>query len=162
MPSFRDSILRLYRQLVSGAEQSTALAAGSKLFLDGNSAVAVCEAAITGIATTSGSQFSTTSEVAWRSEQARLGRTLLGDRLQNLGTEGPRGAMAAAMGLSLAGERTTLFISGADLGAMPDLLTSAVERHLPLVIHMTPRIRITPSVVVMTPSPSQSKVVQPH
>lgn len=45
--------------------------------------------------------------------------------------------MAAAMGLSLAGERTTLFISGADLGAMPDLLTSAVERHLPLVIHMT-------------------------
>jgi len=137
MPSFRDSILRLYRQLVSGAEQPTTLAPGSELFLDGNSAVAVCEAAITGIATTCGSQFSATSEVAWRSEQARLGRTLLGDRLQNLGTEGPRGAMAAAMGLTLAGERATLFISGADLGAMPDLLTSAVERHLPLVIHMT-------------------------
>jgi len=137
MPSFRDTVLRLYRQMVGAAGQATTLAPGSELFLDGSSAVAVCEAAITGIATTCGSLFSTTSEIAWRSEQARLGRTLLGERLQNLGTEGPRGAMAAAMGLSLAGERATLFLSGADLGAMPDLLTSAVERHLPLVIHMT-------------------------
>jgi pyruvate-ferredoxin/flavodoxin oxidoreductase len=137
MPSFRDTILRLYRQLVSANAQPGTLAAGSEIFLDGSSAIAVCEAAITGIATTSGSQFSITSEVAWRSEQARLGRTLLGGRLQNLGTEGPRGAMAAAMGLTLAGERATLFVSGADLGAMPDLLTAAVERHLPLVVHMT-------------------------
>ena len=50
-----------------------------------------------------------------------------------------RGALAAAIGLSMSGTRATAFLSSPDLMKVQDLLISAVGRHLPLVLHLTNR-----------------------
>ena len=43
--------------------------------------------------------------------------------------EGPRGIVATATGLALAGRRATAFLSGPDLAAAQDLLLSAAGKH---------------------------------
>ena len=53
--------------------------------------------------------------------------------------EGPRGMVAAATGLALAGRRATAFLSGAELAATQDLLISAAGKHAPLVLHVATR-----------------------
>jgi pyruvate-ferredoxin/flavodoxin oxidoreductase len=53
--------------------------------------------------------------------------------------EGPRGRLAAATGLALAGHRATAHLSGQEIGAVEDLLVSAAGRHAPLVVHLTTR-----------------------
>ena len=50
--------------------------------------------------------------------------------------EGPRGIVAAATGLALAGRRATAFVSGSDIAAAQDLLISAAGKHAPLVLHL--------------------------
>jgi pyruvate-ferredoxin/flavodoxin oxidoreductase len=50
-----------------------------------------------------------------------------------------RGALAAAIGLSMSGIRATAFLSSPDLMKVQDLLISAVGRHLPLVLHLNNR-----------------------
>jgi len=50
-----------------------------------------------------------------------------------------RGAMAAAIGLSMSGTRATAFLSSPDLMQVQDLLVTAVGRHLPLVLHLSNR-----------------------
>ena len=53
--------------------------------------------------------------------------------------EGPRGIVASATGLALAGRRATAFLSGPDLAAAQDLLLSAAGKHAPFVLHATAR-----------------------
>ncbi|MDH3777742.1 MAG: hypothetical protein OES59_02885, partial [Gammaproteobacteria bacterium] len=53
--------------------------------------------------------------------------------------EGPRGMVAAATGLALAGGRATAFLSGTDIAATQDLLISAAGKHAPLVLHLATR-----------------------
>ena len=53
--------------------------------------------------------------------------------------EGPRGIVAAATGLALAGRRATAFLSGTDIAAAQDLLISAAGKHAPLVLHLGTR-----------------------
>jgi len=53
--------------------------------------------------------------------------------------EGPRGTVAAATGLALAGRRATAFLSGTDIAAAQDLLISAAGKHAPLVLHVATR-----------------------
>ncbi|MDP6693394.1 MAG: hypothetical protein QF444_03625, partial [Phycisphaerales bacterium] len=48
----------------------------------------------------------------------------------------PRSAFASAMGLSLTGERATVFLTATDLHACQDLLIECVRQHLPIVIHV--------------------------
>ena len=48
----------------------------------------------------------------------------------------PRSAFASAMGLALAGERSTVFLKATDMYACQDLLVECVSQHLPLVIHL--------------------------
>ncbi|MDJ0749002.1 MAG: 4Fe-4S binding protein [Woeseiaceae bacterium] len=50
--------------------------------------------------------------------------------------EGPRGLVAEASGLALAGRRSTAFLSGQDLAAVQDLLVAAAGKHAPLVLHV--------------------------
>ena len=50
-----------------------------------------------------------------------------------------RGAIAAAIGLSMSGTRATAFLSSPDLMKTQDLLVTAVGRHLPLVLHLSNR-----------------------
>ena len=53
--------------------------------------------------------------------------------------EGPRGRVAAATGMALAGRRAAAFLSGTDIAAGQDLLTSAAGKHAPLVLHLNTR-----------------------
>ncbi|NIL93309.1 MAG: hypothetical protein GTO71_02450 [Woeseiaceae bacterium] len=53
--------------------------------------------------------------------------------------EGPRGIIATATGLALAGRRVTAFLSGTDIAAAQDLLISAAGKHVPLVLHVSTR-----------------------
>lgn len=50
--------------------------------------------------------------------------------------DGPRGIVAEASGLALAGRRATAFLSGQDLAAVQDLLVAAAGKHAPLVLHV--------------------------
>ena len=53
--------------------------------------------------------------------------------------EGPRGMLASATGLALAGRRATASLSGTDIAATQDLLISAAGKHAPLVLHLGTR-----------------------
>jgi len=53
--------------------------------------------------------------------------------------EGPRGMVAAATGLALAGRRATVFLTGTDIATAQDLLNSAAGKHAPLVLHLGTR-----------------------
>lgn len=53
--------------------------------------------------------------------------------------EGPRGVVAAATGLALAGRRATAFLAGTEIAATQDLLSSAAGKHAPLVLHLCTR-----------------------
>ncbi len=53
--------------------------------------------------------------------------------------EGPRGRVAAATGMALAGRRAAAFLSGTEIAASQDLLTSAAGKHAPLVLHLNTR-----------------------
>jgi len=127
-----DIAIRLYRRFFKK------VGGGADLFadtvLDGNSAAALAEAGVCSAAAVSGS--GPAAETLWRQLVWQRDTNVFGEHLQTLESEGPRGAIAAASGLTLAGCRATAFLSGTDLAGCDDLLRSAVGRHLPLVVHM--------------------------
>jgi len=49
--------------------------------------------------------------------------------------DGPRGALAGALGMALSGLRTTAFLNGRDLPGLSDLLSQAAGLQAPLVLH---------------------------
>ncbi len=136
MPSFASSALRLLRQVLGTSSRIQGPYAGTPAALDGNTAIAVTEAGIGDGAGLGASFPADTAALAWRAEQQRLGVNLMGEPLTGINAEGPRGALAAAIGLSLSGSRACAFLSGPDLATAQDLLTSAAGRHLPLVVHL--------------------------
>ncbi len=136
MPSFASSALRLVRQILGAPSRNQGAYAGTPTALDGNTAVAVIEAGIGEGAGLGASFPADTAALSWRAEQQRLGVNMMGEPLTGLNAEGPRGALAAAIGLTLSGNRACAFLSGPDLATAQDLLTSAAGRHLPLVVHL--------------------------
>jgi len=139
MPSFANSALRLLRRLLGAPTRVTGPYAGELTALDGNTAVAVTEAAIAELAVLGASFPADAADAAWRTEQLRHGRNQLGNVLGTQGAESPRGALAEALGLAMGGIRTTTFLAAPDLAAAQDLLRLAVGRRLPLVIHLANR-----------------------
>lgn len=139
MPSFANSALRLLRHLLGAPTRAAGPYAGEPTALDGNTAVAVTEAAIAELAALGASFPADAADLAWRTEQLRRGRNGFGDALGNQGAEGPRGALAAALGLAMGGTRATVFLSAPDLAAGQDLLRLAAGRRLPLVVHLANR-----------------------
>ena len=139
MPSFANSALRLLRRILGAPSRTAGPYAGELTTLDGNTAVAVTEAAIAESAGLGASFPAETADLAWRTEQRRHGRNLLGSALDNQTAEGPRGALATALGLTMGGTRATSFLSAPDLAAARDLLGSAAGRRLPLVVHLCNR-----------------------
>ena len=137
MPDFTATAIRLYRTLFGAPPGSTLAEEGVDAVLDGNSAVALSEAMITQDAVLGGSFPSAGADIAWRSQSG--GVNLFGASLAAQQSEGPRGAVAAAMGLALAGRRVTGFLSGPDIAAVQDLLVSAAGRNLPMVLHLSNR-----------------------
>ncbi len=107
--------------------------------LDGNSAVALSEAGIAGHAVLGGTFPSSDADRVWRGEIDQGNTNLYGEPLCAQSAEGPRGIVAAATGLALAGRRATAFLSGPDIAAAQDLLISAAGKHVPLVLHLGTR-----------------------
>ncbi len=140
MPNFTESALRLLKPLFGNRLRVKGSDTGSSAVLDGNSAIALTEAMVSQAA---GLCASTTTDIAalvWRTEQQRRDNSQNREhRLATVSTEGARGALAAATGLSMSGVRAAAFISGQESASLQDLLSSISGRHLPLVVHIDNR-----------------------
>lgn len=109
MAALRDIAIHWYRRAFGAPAGSDIREQGLDTVLDGNNAVAVSESAI--------------------ASQLVAGRF----------AEGPRGLIASATGLALAGRRATASLTGPDMAAAQDLLISAAGKHVPLVLHLVAR-----------------------
>ena len=136
MLNLTDTAIRLYRQLFGSPELAGQLHDGLQTVLDGNTAIAITEAGITEVAAMGGSFLQQGAPLTWLAEQQRLTKNFFGEALSVQQADSPRGALASAMGVSLSGHRSTVFLNAQDLSACQDLLSTAAGRHLPLVIHL--------------------------
>jgi pyruvate-ferredoxin/flavodoxin oxidoreductase len=139
MPSFANSALRLLRRVLGSPVRGVGPYGGEPTSLDGNTAVALAEAGIADAAGLGASFPAESADLAWRSSLYRGRGNLFGSSLASVSAEGPRGALAAAIGLAMGGSRATCFLSGPDLAGALDLLRSAAGRRLPLVLHLANR-----------------------
>jgi pyruvate-ferredoxin/flavodoxin oxidoreductase len=138
MPVLRNVAIRWYRKVFGAPAGSDIREQGLDTVLDGNTAVALSEAGIATHAVLGGGSPATPADSVWLGE-VEHGTNLFGQALAAQTTEGPRGIIAAATGLALAGRRATAFLSGTDIGAAQDLLISAAGKHAPLVLHVGTR-----------------------
>ncbi|MCA9548805.1 MAG: 4Fe-4S binding protein [Myxococcales bacterium] len=112
---------------------------GVEAEVDGRAAVALMEALVAeaaGLGAPAAQDPDThalLAAVAKRSAEAPS-QVSLRDALIDPG-DGPRGAVASALGMALGGLRTTAFVSGDDLVMARDLLAQAAAWQVPLVIH---------------------------
>jgi pyruvate-ferredoxin/flavodoxin oxidoreductase len=139
MATLRTIAIHWYRKVFGAPPGSDIREEGLSTVLDGNSAVALSEASIAGHAVLGGTSPSSDAELVWRGEIDHGNTNLYGEPLAAQSAEGPRGIVAAATGLALAGRRATAFLSGPDIAAAQDLLISAAGKHAPLVLHITTR-----------------------
>ncbi len=139
MSGLRTMAIRWYRKVFGAPAGSDIRDEGLETVLDGNSAVALSEAGIAGHAVLGGSFPSADADSVWLGELEHGNTNLFGEALSAQSAEGPRGIVAAATGLSLAGRRATAFLSGPDIAAAQDLLVSAAGKHAPLVLHLGTR-----------------------
>jgi pyruvate-ferredoxin/flavodoxin oxidoreductase len=138
MPVLRKLAINWYRKVFGAPAGSDIREQGLDTVLDGNTAVALSEAGIATHAVLGGGAPASPADAVWLGEVAH-GSNLFGQALAAQTAEGPRGIVAAATGLALAGRRTTAFLSGSDLGATQDLLVSAAGKHAALVLHVGAR-----------------------
>lgn len=139
MATLRTIAIHWYRKVFGAPPGSDIREEGLSTVLDGNSAVALSEASIAGHAVLGGTFPSSDAESVWRGEIDHGNTNLYGEPLAAQSAEGPRGVVAAATGLALAGRRATAFLSGPDIATAQDLLISAAGRHAPLVLHLGTR-----------------------
>ncbi len=143
MPNFTETAIRLYSRLFGSPELAGQLPDGVETVLDGNTAVAITEAAIADSAALGGGFPGSGANTAWQAEQQRQHSNMFGGQLGHVDTESGRGALAAAIGLAMSGQRATAFLDSQQLAASQDLLVNAAGRHLPLVLHLTNRALAT-------------------
>ncbi len=139
MSGLRNIAIRWYRDVFGAPAGSDIREEGLDCVLDGNSAVALSETGIATHAVLGGSSPCTDADAVWLGELEHGGTNLFGEALSAQTAEGPRGVIAAATGLALAGRRATAFLSGTDIAAAQDLLISAAGKHVPLVLHVGTR-----------------------
>jgi pyruvate-ferredoxin/flavodoxin oxidoreductase len=139
MPSFTEVAIRLYSRFFASPELAGQLPDGVETVLDGNTAVAIAEAAIADSAALGGGFPGSGANSAWQAEQQHQRHNMFGGLLGQVDAESGRGALAAAIGLALSGQRATAFLDSQQLTASQDLLVNAAGRHLPLVLHLTNR-----------------------
>ena len=140
MLNITETAIRLYRQIFGTPEFAGQLADGIETVLDGNTAIAVTEACITEVAALGGGFLEQGAALAWLSEQQRVSTNLFGEKLSVQQADSPRGALASAIGVTLSGHRSTVFLSAQELSGCQDILQTAVGRRLPLVIHLDNRL----------------------
>ncbi|MGB5490684.1 MAG: hypothetical protein WBM76_07665, partial [Woeseiaceae bacterium] len=139
MSGLRSVAIHWYRKVFGAPVDSDIRNEGLDTVLDGNSAVALSEAGISSHAVLGGSFPCAAADSIWLGELAHCNTNLFNEALSAQTAEGPRGMVAAATGLALAGRRATSFLTGPDLAAAQDLLTSAAGKHVPLVLHLGTR-----------------------
>ena len=139
MSALRNVAIDWYRWVFGAPAGSDIRDEGLDCVLDGNSAVAFSEAAIATHAVLGGAAPTAEADSVWLGQLENTATNLFGEPLSAQTAEGPRGIVAAATGLALAGRRATAFLSGSDIGAVQDLLTSAAGKHVPLVLHVGSR-----------------------
>ncbi|MDY7110277.1 MAG: hypothetical protein SYC29_16735, partial [Planctomycetota bacterium] len=139
MTSFAASSLRFLHRLLHGRGVAPPAAGGETLVLDGISAAAVTEAIIAQSGALAAAFPAAAGARAFRRRRDHRNVNQFGEPLTTIDADSARGALSAAIGLALSGERATTFLSGPDLLAAQDLLASAAGRHLPLVIHLACR-----------------------
>jgi len=142
MPALRNIAIHWYRKVFGAPAGSDIREEGLDCVLDGNSAVVLSEAGIATHAVLGGSSPCAEADSVWLGELEHGGTNLFGEALSAQTTEGPRGIIAAATGLALAGRRATAFLSGTDIAAAQDLLISAAGKHVPLVLHVGTRAAV--------------------
>ena len=142
MPALRNIAIRWYRDVFGAPAGSDIREEGLDCVLDGNSAVALSEAGIATHAALGGSLPCAEADAVWLGELEHGATNLFGEALSAQTTEGPRGIIAAATGMALAGRRATAFLSGTDIAAAQDLLISAAGKHVPLVLHVGTRAAV--------------------
>ncbi|MDP7094397.1 MAG: 4Fe-4S binding protein [Gammaproteobacteria bacterium] len=133
----------MYRKVFGAPPGSDLAAEGQDTALDGNNAIALAEAGIAQHAVLGGSFPADDADSSWLSELEAGAANLYGAMLAAQSAEGPRGVVAAATGLALAGRRATAFLSGPDVAAAQDLLVAAAGQHAPLVVHLSNRALAT-------------------
>jgi len=139
MATLRTIAIHWYRKVFGAPPGSDIREEGLATVLDGNSAVALSEASIAAHAVLGSTFPASDAETVWRGEIEHGNANLYGEPLAAQSAEGPRGMVAAATGLALAGRRATAFLSGPDVAAAQDLLISAAGKHAPLVLHLATR-----------------------
>jgi pyruvate-ferredoxin/flavodoxin oxidoreductase len=139
MPGLRNVAIHWYRKTFGAPAGSDIREEGLDTVLDGNSAVALSEAGIASHVVLGGAFPSSDADAVWLGELGQGNANLYGETLAAQTAEGPRGIVAAATGLALAGRRATAFLSGPDIAAAQDLLISAAGKHAPLVLHLGTR-----------------------
>ncbi len=135
MPSFTEIASRLYRQLLGLQRTPQSDEHGITTLLEGTVAIATVEAILSEASATGDSFPPEQGAIALRGEQQRQQLNLFGQPLLQLESESPRAALSGAMGLVLAGKRSSCSLWSSDLAAAQDLVRRAVGQHLPLVIH---------------------------
>ena len=127
---------RLLRRRSAAAGETTQ-AAALRLALDGETATALLALELGDAAGLKSGDSRATATRVWRRSGGRADTS----RTRSLGVEetGPRGALAAAMGLSLTGMRASAFVSSDDLTSSAALLRAMSGRPLPLVVHLSAR-----------------------
>ena len=139
MSALRNLAIDWYRKAFGAPAGSDIRDEGLDCVLDGNSAVALSEAAIATHAVLGGAAPAADADAVWLNQLDHGATNLFGEPLSAQTAEGPRGIVAAATGLALAGRRATAFLSGSEVAAVQDLLLSAAGKHVPLVMHVGSR-----------------------
>jgi pyruvate-ferredoxin/flavodoxin oxidoreductase len=131
MASLKNTAIRLYRRFFGSPTAAADHAAGIEAVLRGDTAIAISEATISQEAT-----LSNLTRSSW-AFNAPTDMNTFGQPIATLQAESARGALSAAIGLTLSGRRATTFLDGQDIAAVQDLMYSASGRHLPLVVHLS-------------------------
>ena len=97
MATLRTIAIHWYRKVFGAPPGSDIREEGLSTVLDGNSAVALAEAGISGHAVLGGTFPSTDAEMVWRGEIDHGNTNLYGEALAAQSAEGPRGIVAASM-----------------------------------------------------------------
>lgn len=135
MPSVNRLAVRLYRRFFGSAQGAAPLQADA--VLEGASAVAYTESLTCDSAVLTASSVTHGAAQTWRQQRSRVGQNSFAQPTNTLDTESAQGALAAAIGQCLSGRRAATFFAGDELASAQTLLRDAVERHLPLVVHLT-------------------------
>ncbi|MHC5001560.1 MAG: hypothetical protein ACYTJ0_00405 [Planctomycetota bacterium] len=139
MTSFATASWNRLRRLLRPALDSAPLPAPEPQVLDGMTAVAATEALLAEGAALGAGFPAATGARAWSTRVTDRPVNEFGAPLAALPALGPRAALTSAVGMALAGQRATAFLSGCDLDAAGDVLTWASGQRAPLVVHVALR-----------------------